>query len=264
MLVELNRKFKNRFPGLHAALKSPFKKLNIPVPKRVVGHYVWTRPRLVTEQPAEEHVLRWAEKILRPGDTFFDVGAHHGWVSLVAARKVGPAGRVVAFEPSPPSIEVLNYHKKANRLTQLQIERRPANSSACRSVPFFLVDGGASQMNSLLIRPAESDNRSSQKPASVAMETVTLDAFAQEFHLRPNAIKIDVEGAELWVLQGAKGLCERVRPVLMVAVHPPWLPDGQTPEDVFALLRTYSYRIVDSHSLFYDGADFGDYLCVPE
>src|SRR5882724_7969413 len=164
MLVELNRKFRNKFPRLHATLKSPFKKTNIPFPKQILRHYVWTKPHLVTEQPAEDHVLRWTEKILRPGDTFFDVGAHHGWVSLVASRKVGTAGRVVGFEPSPPSIEILEYHKKANNLSQLQIEPRPASASTSEGVPFFLVAGGASQMNSLLIRPAESDTRSMQKP----------------------------------------------------------------------------------------------------
>lgn len=264
MLVELNRKLRNTFPRLHATLKRPFQQTNIPFPKLILGHYAWTRPNLVTEQPAEDHILRWTEKILRPGDTFFDVGAHHGWVSLVAARKVGPTGHVVAFEPSPPSLEILQYHKMANNLPQLQVEPRPVSASVGQTAPFYLVAGGASQMNSLLALPAESDSRSSRKPECVDLPTVTLDAFAREFKLLPAAIKIDVEGAELWALEGAKILCEHVRPVLLVAIHPPWLPDGQTPDDIFALLEKYSYRIADSHSLIYEGADFGDYLCVPE
>src|SRR5690349_8207993 len=45
---------------------------------------------------------------------FFDVGAHYGWMSLIGAQCVGAAGRVIAFEPAPPLVDILRYHKRVN------------------------------------------------------------------------------------------------------------------------------------------------------
>jgi hypothetical protein len=87
---------------------------------------------------------------------------------------------------------------------------------------------------------------------------------ARETQLIPAAIKIDVEGAELLVLEGAKTLLKRYRPILMIAVHPTWLPPDQTAGRLFALLRSFGYQVIDSRVVRYEEAEFGDYLCVPQ
>ena len=96
------------------------------------------------------------------------------------------------------------------------------------------------------------------------VETTTLDVFYQETQLIPAAVKIDVEGAELLVLEGAKTLLTHHRPILMIAVHPTWLPPGQTASQLFALLRSFGYQVIDSKVVRYEEAEFGDYLCVPQ
>ena len=55
--------------------------------------------------PMETRVLR---RVLRIGDIFLDVGAHIGWYSLSARQIVGPAGKVIAFEPNPSCVSELN------------------------------------------------------------------------------------------------------------------------------------------------------------
>ena len=77
-------------------------------------------------------------------------------------------------------------------------------------------------------------------------------------------VKIDAEGAALWVCEGARGLLAQSRPALIIATHPTWLPKGQMIEDLFALLRGYGYHIVASETLRYKEADFGDYLCIAQ
>lgn len=92
----------------------------LPFPKILRGKLVWTNFRLRNQVVWGESVLRWISEGLRSGDVFFDVGAHHGWMSMVAARRTGRTGRVVAFEPSPSSIDFLRYHKRMNRITQME------------------------------------------------------------------------------------------------------------------------------------------------
>jgi hypothetical protein len=56
-------------------------------------------PLLFGSRPTAAHVLKWIDERLRPGDTFFDIEAHYGWMSLLACRRVGARGKVIAFEP---------------------------------------------------------------------------------------------------------------------------------------------------------------------
>jgi len=76
-------------------------------PKQIAGHFVWTRPWLMSADAPEPHVIQWIQQSLSPGGTFFDIGAHYGWMSIAAANCVRARGRVVAFEPSPVLLDVL-------------------------------------------------------------------------------------------------------------------------------------------------------------
>src|SRR4051812_37860444 len=91
------------------------------LPKQIAGGLVWTRPGLLSASPPESHVIQWIQRSLSPGKTLFDVGAHYGWMSIAAAKCVGAHGIVVAFEPSPILLDVLEYHRQVNQLRQIQI-----------------------------------------------------------------------------------------------------------------------------------------------
>ncbi|HXY06586.1 MAG TPA: FkbM family methyltransferase [Terriglobales bacterium] len=225
-----------------------------------MGDLVWMDPRLLTAEPTEPHVLRWIRESLKPGDTFFDVGAHQGWMSLVAAKRVGRRGKVVAFEPSPALGGILKYHQRVNRMPQLEVVAKAVADVCVASVPFHLVDGGNSYLNSL-VGPVGPDVAGDRR-SCIQVETVTLDTFWGESGREPTVIKIDVEGAELSVLRGAEALLQACHATLIVAVHPTWMPQGQKAEHLFALLRKHGYRISDRKVVRYEGSDFGDYLCM--
>jgi FkbM family methyltransferase len=232
-----------------------------PLPKVLMVNLVWIDPRLLGAQMTEPHVLRWIRASLRPGDTFFDVGAHQGWMSLVAAKRVGRRGRVVAFEPSPPLLEVLSYHRHVNRTRRMEIVPKAVSDVTGDGAPFRLIEGGNSYLNSLAgtVQSETVGTRSSV----IDVETVRLDDFWRESGCNPKVIKIDVEGAELLVLRGAETLLEACHPTLIIAVHPTWMPQGQTAEELFALIRQHGYRVADSKVVRYEESDFGDYLCIP-
>src|ERR1700678_2031950 len=121
MLGAINSGLKRYTPGLHHLLKRGAERTALPLPRMLWGRPIWTHFQLRNQVVWGESVLGWISALLQPGDVFFDVGAHHGWMSMVAARRTGRTGRVVAFEPSPSSVDFLRYHKRMNRLPQMEI-----------------------------------------------------------------------------------------------------------------------------------------------
>ncbi|RMG10879.1 MAG: FkbM family methyltransferase, partial [Deltaproteobacteria bacterium] len=149
---------------------------------------------------------------LARGMTFFDVGSHVGYYSLCAARAVGPEGRVVAFEASAENYRFLCAHIERNRLSQVEahhlgIAARPGRrrfrpgrgSGTGRLDPERETD------------PAEGDG--------ALVEVTSLDAFCTSRGLRPQVLKIDVEGGEVEVLDGAAALLAAERPILLLSTH---------------------------------------------
>jgi FkbM family methyltransferase len=262
MFKDASKAIKTYAPGVHQFVKSVYYRSGVPAFKLLNGRLFLVAPKLVGACPTELHILRWIRELLRPGDTFFDVGAHHGWMSLVACDQVGGKGKVVAFEPSPPLVECLRYNKKANRLHQMEIVSKAVSDSGVRAVPFYVVNRGDSFLNSLI------DHRNAAVPISetvaIGAETVSLDEFCEASKLRPDVVKIDIEGAELLALRGSGGLLRECRTTFIVAVHPCWLPQGQDAAEIFDLFRLYGYKVSASEIVLHEGIEFGDYLFVPE
>jgi FkbM family methyltransferase len=262
MPATLNSLLKNHAPGLHRFLKRSLARTGLPVPKMLFGRPVWTHSQLLNRILTEPHVYRWIAGCLRPGDVFFDVGAHQGWMSMFAARKTGRSGKVVSFEPSPSSLGFLSYHKRVNRLSQMDIVPKAVTNRDDAGIPFYLVGDGNAFMNSLF--GTDTPEISARGKTIIEIETITLDTFSRQSGLIPHLIKIDAEGAEIWVCEGAKHLLTHHHPALIIAIHPLWLPEGQEIEDLYKLLNSFGYRVADSYIYDYDGADFGDYLYVAD
>ncbi len=130
------------------------------------------------------------------------------------------------------------------------------------AVPFILEGDGDSVMNSLVDIEAV---RNGQRGSTVIpVEAISLDSYSKQTGLVPSMIKIDTEGSEIWVCEGARRLLAENRPALIIATHPAWLPDGQKIEDLFALLSCYGYRVASSDTLQYKTSDFRDYLFLAQ
>jgi FkbM family methyltransferase len=198
---------------------------------------------------------------LKPGDVFFDVGAHHGWVSMWTLLLVGKDGNVYSFEPSPANLSILEWHRTRNNFSQWAIVPK-AVADVDAEEEFFLVDSGDSPMNSLTTGGAGTLFMSGRNIRKTSIQTITLDTFCSEVNLRPNLVKIDVEGAELLVLRGAAKLLAESCPMIILAVHPYWLPAGQSPQQIFELLTRYGYTVYDSKGCLVEYLQSGEYLCL--
>jgi FkbM family methyltransferase len=137
---------------------------------------------------------------LKPGDIFFDVGANAGLYTVIAAKQIGESGHVYAFEPGECELKLLRHNIAINNLTNVTIIEK-AVSNTTGKTQFAISRDGA--MNSLL----KTDHPQQQIERWQLVELTTLDSFVQELDIKKvDFVKIDVEGAEKLVFEGAKNI----------------------------------------------------------
>lgn len=152
-------------------------------------------------EPGTRRVLT---RLLQPGMVFVDVGAHVGTLTLAGARRVGPTGKVFAFEPTPATFELLKRTLDLNGLKWATAHRV---ACGCRREQRTLYLGPVLGHSSLFPLHEGYDASSAEtviaSESSVDVEVVPLDDF---FHPgeRVDFVKIDVEGAEIEVLTGMR------------------------------------------------------------
>src|SRR5688500_17549693 len=145
------------------------------------GRSVWIHPRARFSITAktffkrEHHVRTWLTEQLKPGHVFFDVGAHHGWVSMWTLPLVSKEGKVYSFEPSPANLSILEWHRTRNDFPQWTIVPKAVSDMDAKDEEFFLVDTGDSPMNSLTSGGSGAPFMKGHEVSKVAIQTITLD-----------------------------------------------------------------------------------------
>lgn len=178
---------------------------------------------------------------LREGSVFLDVGAHIGYFSMKAARKVGRTGRVLSFEPNPETLKLLNDNVARNHAENITVEP-VACTEREQTLTLYaapVANTGASSLarSNAEIAPGESAH-------GYQVRGRPIDDVVRELNLqRVDAIKVDVEGAEVSVLRGAANTLKRFHPKLIIEVVPAQLASFQTtPEDIASWLREAGYN----------------------
>jgi FkbM family methyltransferase len=141
--------------------------------------------------------------VLRSDSTFVDAGTNRGQILREAVR-LAPAGRHIAFEPIPALAAEVARSFPGVDCRQLALGARADVAEFCH---FTALDGWSGLQRS----PEISDERG--RPQYIEVRVSTLDAELRE--LQPSLVKIDVEGAELEVLEGARSVLSRARPIVL-------------------------------------------------
>ncbi len=169
---------------------------------------------LGTYEPYLQAAIR---DLVQPGWVAFDVGANIGYISLLLARAVGQAGKVISFEALPGNVERLRTNLALNELgVTLQIV--PA-AVVERSRPVEFLVGPSGGMGKVA-GSAGRDQVAYQQKLNV--DGIGLDEFVyQGGNPIPQVIKMDIEGGEILALPGMERLLREARPLILMELHGP-------------------------------------------
>jgi len=215
----------------------------------------------------EKREVRFVQRFLRPGMTVLDIGAHHGLYTLLASKRVGRRGRVIAFEPSPRECRRLGKHVHWNRCGNVEIEACALGKESGEA-DFFVVEGFRDWGNSLRPPAVPEATRKVRVPVRRLDDLLAARGVEQV-----DFIKLDVEGGELAVLQGARGLLQTApRPAILSEAEDvrtqPW---GYQAREIMELLAHWNYRwyaLSESGTLYPaspdDGSYDSNYVAIPD
>ena len=197
----------------------------------------------------EEGLTRMLLTRLKAGSVFFDVGAHFGYFTLLAARLVGGAGMVHAFEPSSATFRILKTNTRNNKnviANNIAVFRAPGQVSFNE---YGLESSAYATVFSARIQTT-AQKLASQRTVSVP--AVSVDAYVEQTASRPDFIKIDAESSELPILQGMSNVLSCYRPVLSLEVGYDVDVDGAqapcTSRELISYLLERGYRVFQHRS----------------
>lgn len=182
------------------------------------------------------------DRMLKAGMTVIDVGANLGEISMTTAKRVGRAGRVIAFEPVDAIADQLQANATRNHLDQITIVRAGLSDAPADNIPVYAscgqddLDDENAGLGSLF-------GGRQGAPELQRIPITTLDIWLAAHPVdRIDLIKIDIEGAELPCLRGAEGALRRFRPVLIVEIQDTTATTaGYRASDILAFLSGLGY-----------------------
>lgn len=155
---------------------------------------------------------KWTE-FCKGKKTVFDIGAHIGLYTLPASSVIAANGNVYAFEPSEANTKYLSRHLKYNNIHNVVLFQFIVGE-ATKKRQIFYESKNTDPMNSLFPKK----NITSYSKAY--RKQISLDDFIEKTKLKPDVIKIDVEGSEYNVLKGSRRVIESYKPIIFLSVHP--------------------------------------------
>ena len=196
-----------------------------------IGHKISTNAYFLYKklyEPKLDNLLAMVPK----NSTIIDVGANVGFLTLKFSRWVSNNGRVIAIEPEPLNIKTLTQILKDKRIVNVDV----INGAAAEKE-------GTLFLNIHPLNPA--DHRISEN--GFPIKAFTIDGLLEASGRLPvSLIKIDVQGAELRVLEGAKKTIAKYRPIILIEIHDEALISaGYSAQSLIDILTSNSYELWD-------------------
>lgn len=179
------------------------------------------------EASVQEAMLRH----VAPGSVFYDVGANLGFFALLAARMTGPEGRVYAFEPAPANAAAIRRNAAHNDFANIEVVERAAGASTGRARLQVVDDQSWSKLEEYGAHPGTQE--------ILEVDLVALDDLVAGGEApAPDVVKIDVEGAEIAVLEGMEAILAGHRPAIICELH-------DTHREFAEHMRARGYRLIN-------------------
>ncbi len=179
----------------------------------------------------EPTVTKLLPGFVRTGDTVLDIGANIGYYTLLFSQLVGANGLVIAVEPHPENVHLLELNLRLNRVTNVKVVP-VAVSDEVGTAEMFVAKG--SNWHSL--HPTEMTS-----PKTVTVHTLTIDTIVAQIERAIDIIRMDIEGWETKALHGAEGTLRRNRPSLVMEIHPAYMQKGEI-RQFLLWLQSFGYE----------------------
>ena len=180
---------------------------------------------IINTKNYEPHVTDAIAKLLKPGDTFLDIGANIGYYSLLAASIVQSSGKVIAFEPNQKNQQLMYSSIVENNFSNITLY--PFAVSNSQKILRLMTSGS----NGWLV------NLSKDSAEYQLVQSVVIDEIL-ETEKQIDFIKIDIEGHEPIALQGMVRTIHEHRPIIFTEFHP-----YAVGEEFLKQLTSYGYRL---------------------
>lgn len=145
---------------------------------------------------------------------FFDIGANAGYFTLLGSTLVGPGGQVVSFEPIPSNVDTIQRHLQINKISHAVVEPLALADKKGQTTFVWEENNANSHLQEIALAHAES-----RPKKCISVELETIDNYVSRTGVKPNVIKVDVEGAEEKVLRGATQTLSSIRPCWIISTH---------------------------------------------
>lgn len=184
-------------------------------------------------EPETEVVFK---EMARTSRVFLDVGANIGYFSFLV-KQISPQAQVYSFEPLPQNIDSYKKNRELNHFTDMSLQETCVADKSGET-EFLIPPGEESGWG----RMAHRDLFSGEK---IRRTVITLDQFCRDQKIdKVDLIKIDVEGYEFKVLQGAVDVIESHRPRVCIELNEPCLLDtGTSSQEIFAFFKKRNYQL---------------------
>lgn len=178
--------------------------------------------RLSTRGYFEPETNEVFQKYIKKGDTVIDIGAHIGYHTLSLAKLVGEKGKVYAFEPCPNNFNLLKKNIEVNGYTNVElIQKAVSNFNGKSDLLINKKNSGAHHLSN------KKDN------GCIGIDVLKLDTLP----IKPNFIKMDIEGREYLALEGMKELLTNNKVTLVTEFNPSLIKETNKPERFISLLK---------------------------
>lgn len=196
-----------------------------------------------------EPELELIDRVVREGDTVFDIGANYGLWAYYLSRAVGRSGKVYSFEPIPFTARTFRAIGRAlSFMHNTELVNKGCGERAGR-VEFTLPLQENGSFSAGLVhmvgrrddRPGKEVHAAFDKTTNIECEVIALDEFLPNV-ARLSFVKCDIEGADLFAMRGARRLLEKHKPVVVIEITPWFLEGfGLAVSDVYGFFEGLGY-----------------------
>ncbi|MDA9082148.1 FkbM family methyltransferase [Gammaproteobacteria bacterium] len=180
-------------------------------------------------------------ELSRDKKTILDVGSHIGLCSIPISLYCN-VEKIFAFEPNEINREILAQHIHANNILNIEVIPNLIGKNHGEFVELFSPDEVSGIPSIANLQQMRKDNKKYHTSSHLQ---ISIDEFCKSNQIKPDVIKIDVEGAEFGVLEGAIDIIKQFKPYILISLHPKHLINlGKDVNEIFKICQSLNYRLL--------------------